>query len=168
MPIGTLTGLSKRVDKSDLADLLGLNTGGSGVAGGVPGGVPGGVVGGVVGSTGPAVVGGVANVAPPPPPPKKEPVRVGGQVLTSRLINHPSPIYPPLARAARVQGTVILQVVVDESGRVRETKIISGHPLLTQAAVDAVQQWVYSPTLLNGEPIPVIGTVTVRFTLGVQ
>jgi len=89
-------------------------------------------------------------------------------VLTSRLINQVQPTYPPLARAARVQGTVILQVVVDESGRVRETKVISGHPLLTQAAVDAVTQWVYSPTLLNGEPIPVIGTVTVRFTLGAQ
>jgi protein TonB len=70
-----------------------------------------------------------------------------------------------LAQAARVQGVVILQVVVAETGRVSNGKVSSGHPLLAPAAVDAVQQWVYSPTLLNGEPIPVIGTVTVKFTL---
>jgi protein TonB len=104
---------------------------------------------------------------PPPPPPAeiKEPVRQGGNVQASRLIRRINPAYPELAKRARVSGMVILEVVVDELGNVEEIEIIRGHPLLNQAAVEAVRQWKYSPTLLNGEPVSVIATVTVNFVL---
>ncbi|GAB4108713.1 MAG: hypothetical protein Kow001_07040 [Acidobacteriota bacterium] len=131
--------------------------------GGVPGGVPGGVVGGVPGG----MPGGVVSAPPPPPPPpqKKEPIRVGGNVQSSKLIRRVEPEYPELAKRARVSGIVLLQVTVDEQGNVTDVTIVRGHPLLNQAAVDAVRQWKYSPTLLNGEPVPVIATVTVNFVL---
>jgi len=135
-------------------------------AGGVPGGVPGGVVGGVPGGIPGGVIGGAPAAPPPPPPPeRKEPIRVGGNVQASRLIRRVEPEYPELAKRARVQGIVLLQVTVDERGGVTEVNIIRGHPLLNQAAVDAVRQWIYSPTLLNNEPVPVIATVTVNFVL---
>ena len=123
------------------------------------GGVPGGVVGGVLG--------GIPAPAPPPPPPvqKKEPIRVGGNVQASKLVNRVEPVYPELAKRARVQGTVVLQVLVDEQGSVADIKVISGHQLLRDAASGAVRQWKYSPTLLNGEPVKVIATVTVLFVL---
>lgn len=101
----------------------------------------------------------------PPPPEPKEPLRVGGIVQASRLVHRVEPEYPDLARRARVQGMVLLQVTVDERGLVSGVDVIRGHPLLTQAAVDAVSQWRYSPTLLNEEPVPVIATVTVNFVL---
>jgi protein TonB len=144
----------------DIPDISSVSLAG----GGVPGGVPGGVVGGVPGG----VPGGMAGGAPPPPPPppqKKEPIRVGGNVQSSKLIRRVEPEYPELAKRARVQGIVLLQVTVDETGNVTDINIIRGHPLLNQAAVDAVRQWKYSPTLLNGEPVPVIATVTVNFVL---
>jgi protein TonB len=139
----------------------------SGVVGGVPGGVTGGVVGGVPGG----VVGGVLGGVPPPPPPppprpvKREPIRVGGNVQESKLIRKIEPVYPELAKRARVSGVVILQVTVDEEGSVSEVRVLRGHPLLDDEAVRAVKQWKYSPTLLNGEPVPVIATVTVIFNL---
>ena len=134
--------------------------------GGVPGGVPGGVVGGVPGGVPGGVIGGVPAAPPPPPPPKKkEPIRVGGNVQSSKLIRRVEPQYPELAKRARVSGIVLLQVTVDETGSVTDVNIIRGHPLLNQAAVDAVRQWKYSPTLLNDEPVPVIATVTVNFVL---
>ncbi|MDR1726914.1 MAG: TonB family protein [Acidobacteriota bacterium] len=105
-------------------------------------------------------------VAPPPPPkPKAKPVRVGGNVQESRLIRRVQPVYPPMAQKARVQGEVILEVEVDEEGNVVDIIVKSGHPLLKQAAVDAVKQWKYSPTLLNGEPTPVTADVKVNFKL---
>ena len=130
-----------------------------GISGGVPGGVPGGVVGGLLGS--------VAPVAPPPPPKpvKREPIRVGGNVQESKLIRRVDPVYPELAKRARVEGRVILIVTVDEEGRVADIKLSQGHPLLNEAAISAVKQWRYSPTLLNGEPVPVTATVTVFFNL---
>jgi protein TonB len=139
----------------------------SGVLGGVPGGVPGGVVGGVPGGVIRGVIGGVPSAAPPPPPPpkKKDPIRVGGSVQESKIINKVHPKYPPLAKRARVKGMVMLQVTVNEQGLVSQVKLIRGHPMLNQAAIDAVSQWRYSPTLLNGEPVPVIATVTVNFVL---
>jgi protein TonB len=104
--------------------------------------------------------------APPPPVPVERPiVRVGGNVQASKLIFRMEPSYPALARQARVAGTVVLQVTVDEAGNVGAVRLISGHPLLTQAAVDAVRQWRYSPTLLNGDPTSVIATVTIQFVL---
>jgi len=139
-----------------------------GVAGGVPGGVPGGVVGGVPGGVVGGVLGGVPrSAAPPPPPParKKEPIKVGGNVQASKLIHRVEPEYPELAKRARVQGMVLLKVTVDEQGNVADIELVRGHPLLTQAAIDAVRQWKYSPTILNNEPVPVIATVTVNFVL---
>jgi len=125
---------------------------------GVPGGLLGGVPGG--GSIG-------LSSAPPPPPPrkKKAPVRVGGNVQSSKLIRRVEPSYPELAKRARVQGIVILQVTVDETGSVGAIKIIRGHPLLSPPALEAVRQWKYSPTILNGEPVQVVATVTVNFVL---
>ena len=137
-------------------------TGGSGVRGGVPGGVIGGVPEGV-----PWGVLDVLGTPPPPPPPPtaKEPIPVGGNVQNSKLIQKIDPAYPELAKRARVAGIVLLQVTVDEQGMVGEVKLIRGHSLLNQSAIDAVRQWRYSPTLLNGEPVPVIATVTVNFVL---
>jgi protein TonB len=103
-------------------------------------------------------------VAAPPPPPER--VRVGGQVQSARLVNQARPVYPPLARQARVQGTVRLEAVINKDGVIEELKVISGHPLLVQAALDAVQQWRYQPTLLNGVAVEVITTIDVNFTLG--
>lgn len=148
---------------------MGGDLGDIGMPGGVPGGVPGGAVGGAGHGGGGSVVGGVPieQREPPkaPPPPPKEPVRVGGNVLSSQLVQKVEPIYPEIAKKARVAGIVLLQIVVDESGRVSEVKVLSGHPMLVQAAVDAVKKWAYTPTVLNGEKIPMIGTVTVIFKL---
>ena len=93
------------------------------------------------------------------------PLPIGGNVLESRLLKRVDPEYPALARMARVSGVVILQATVDEEGNVRDIKILRGHPLLNDAVVAAVRQWKYTPTLLNGEPVPVQGTVTVIFNL---
>jgi protein TonB len=134
-----------------------------GISGGVSGGTAGGVSGGVVGG----LLSGVAPVAPPPPPKpvKREPIRVGGNVQESKLIRRVEPTYPELAKRARVQGKVVLVVTVDEEGNVTDIRVTTGHPLLDEAAVSAVKQWKYSPTLLNGEPVPVIANVTVFFNL---
>jgi len=123
-----------------------------GVAGGVEGGVPGGVVGGVVG--------GLPD-APPPP----QAVRVGGQIKEPKKVKDVLPAYPDIAKQARVQGVVILECTISPQGRVSEAKILRGIPLLNESALTAVKQWVYSPTLLNGVPVPVIMTVTVNFRL---
>jgi TonB family protein len=96
---------------------------------------------------------------------KREPIKVGENVQESKLIRRVEPAYPELAKRARVEGRVLLAVTVDEEGNVSEIRVIVGHPLLVEAAVTAVRQWKYSPTLLNGEPVPVIATVTVRFSL---
>jgi protein TonB len=127
-----------------------------GVEGGVPGGVEGGVPGGVVGG----VVGGLPD-APPPP----QAVRVGGQIKEPKKLKHVNPAYPDIAKQARVQGVVILECTISPQGRVTDVKVLRGIPLLDSAAIEAVKQWVYSPTLLNGVPVPVIMTVTVNFRL---
>lgn len=140
-----------------------------GVVGGVPGGVPGGQLGGVLGG----VIGGVLNTAarPVPPPPSvkpKGPVRVGGHVRQPKVIVPVLPKYPPLARETHVQGQVQIDAVLDEQGNVIEMKIVSGHPLLYQAALDALKQWKYEPTYLNDRPIAVQLIVTINFQLGQQ
>jgi protein TonB len=138
-----------------------------GVVGGIPGGVPGGTFGGTLG----AVLGGVLtpNTAPPPPPPPKaatpKRIRVGGQVENARLIFQPKPEYPPLAKMARIQGTVRLEAIISKDGTIQDLKVVSGHPLLVKAALEAVQRWRYQPTLLNGEPVEVVTEVDVNFTL---
>ncbi|MFZ0963466.1 MAG: energy transducer TonB [Terriglobia bacterium] len=136
-----------------------------GVVGGVYGGVPGGSWGGVLGG----VIGGsLSAVAPPPPPPKPvapKRVRVGGQVESAKLIFRPTPEYPPLAKMARIQGVVRLDAVISKDGTIQDLKVISGHPLLVKAALDAVSRWRYQPTLLNGESVEVATEIDVNFTL---
>ena len=134
-----------------------------GGVGGVPGGVAGGTMGGVIGG----VIGGVGTAAPLAP--KREgpraPVRVGGRVKEPRLISRVEPVYPALARQTHMQGSVVIDAVIDEHGDVVEMKVISGPPLLIQAALDAVRRWKYQPTYLNEEPVPVQLNVTVTFRL---
>ena len=93
-----------------------------------------------------------------------DPVRVGGHIQAPRKIRHVDPAYPELARTAGVSGIVILECVIDREGRVQSVQVLSGHPLLKAAAVHAVGQWAYTPTRLNGVPVAVVMTVTVRFT----
>lgn len=131
-----------------------------GVTGGVPGGVPGGQAGGVIGG----VIGGVVGNVPPPPKVLQR-IRQGGNVQAARLINRVQPTYPPLARQARIQGTVRLHAIIAKDGTVQQLEVLSGHPLLVQSALDAVRQWRYQPTLLNGEPVEVDTTVDVIFSL---
>jgi len=133
----------------------------AGTALGVPGGVPGGQAGSVLGG----IIGGVGSNLPPPPKEGPKRIRVGGQVQTAKLVNKVQPIYPALAKQARIQGTVRLQAVIAKDGSVVELQVLSGHPLLVQAALDAVRQWRYQPTLLNGEPVEVVTTIDVVFTL---
>jgi protein TonB len=130
-----------------------VDVGVQGVPGGVEGGVPGGVVGGVVGGL------------PDAPPPPTQAVRVGGQIKEPKKVHNVSPAYPDIAKQARVQGIVILECTISPQGKVTDVKVLRGIPLLDQAAIDAVKQWVYTPTLLNGVPVPVIMTVTVNFKL---
>ncbi len=134
-------------------------------------GVPGGVFPGAEGA-GTRVPGIVPSAgefgappAPVPPPPRREPQPRGGDVQQAKLIQRVNPVYPPLAIRARVQGSVVLRAIIDEEGRVEALRLISGHPLLNQTALEAVRQWRYSPTLLNGEPVRVVTTVTVNFQL---
>lgn len=103
---------------------------------------------------------------PPPPPPRITRTKVGGQVQEALAINKPNPVYPPLARQARIQGKVQLHAIIDKEGRVSQLEVISGHPLLVKAALDAVQNWRYRPTILNGEPVEVDTTIDVNFVLG--
>jgi periplasmic protein TonB len=138
----------------------------AGIPGGEPGGVPGGEVAFVPGGTTGIIPGGRPVAVPPPPPAqKKEPLKVGGGVQAAKLIHRIEPEYPELARRARVYGVVLLKVTVDEVGIVTDVEPVRGHPLLVPAAVDAVRQWRYSPTILNHEPMPVTATVTVNFVL---
>jgi protein TonB len=90
---------------------------------------------------------------------------VGGAVREPRKVRHVAPVYPPLAVAARVQGSVRLECVIGEDGRVSDVVVVQGHPLLEAAAVEAVRQWRYRPTLLNGVRVSVVLTVVVDFRL---
>ncbi len=114
----------------------------SGVTGTLAGGVTGGVTGGVPGA-----------------------IRVGGGVRPPTQVNKVAPVYPAIAQSARVQGIVILEATIGVDGKVIDAHVLRSIPLLDQAAIDAVRQWEYMPTMLNGAPVPVIMTVTVTFTL---
>lgn len=129
--------------------------------GGASGGVPGGVAGGSLGG----VMGGIVGGAPPPPKPTAARIRQGGSVQAALLVNKVQPVYPPLARQTRISGTVRLHAIISKSGSVESLEVLSGHPLLVRAAMDAVQQWRYKPTLLNGEPVEVDTTIDVIFSL---
>ena len=125
----------------------------------------GGVVGGVAGGSMGGVIGGVIGGTPGPPKPVQSRIKVGGNVTAARIVNRTTPIYPPLARQTRISGTVRLHAIIAKDGTVQQLEVLSGHPLLVQAALDAVRQWRYQPTLLNGEPVEVDTTVDVIFSL---
>jgi protein TonB len=132
-----------------------------GMTGGVPGGVAGGSMGGVLGG----VIGGMGGAPPPPKPKLNGPLRVGGNVQAARIINRVQPVYPPLARQTRISGTVRLHAIIGKDGTIQSLEVMNGHPLLQQAALDAVRQWRYQPTLLNGDPVDVDTTIDVIFSL---
>jgi protein TonB len=158
--------------------------------GGVPGGVPGGVVGGQVGGTVGGEVGGQiggvlggekggvaggtvggtgegeAKPAPPPPEPSEGPLRVGGDVKAPVAINRAKPDYTDSARKAHTTGVVIVEAIVSKQGQVEQVKVLKGLPMgLSEQAVEAVKKWRFHPGTLNGEPVEVIFTLTVNFTL---
>jgi protein TonB len=137
----------------------------AGVVGGVPGGVPGGQLGGVLGG----VIGGTGTSVPIPPaqqPAAKRIVRVGSSLKAPRQTVSVQPEYPTLARQTHIWGTVVVDAVIDEHGNVVQARAVNGHPLLIPAALRAVLQWKYEPTLLNGTPVAVEMEVTVHFNLG--
>jgi protein TonB len=142
-----------KIIKEDAPDMSGMQ---GGVVGGVAGGQMGGVIGGVIGGVG---------AAPPPPKPAQQRIRQGGQVQAAKLVNKVQPMYPPLARQTRISGTVRLHAIIAKNGSVEQLEVISGHPLLVQAALDAVRQWKYQPTTLNGENVEVDTTIDVIFSL---
>ena len=109
---------------------------------------------------------GPVTLAPPPAPPKpREPVRPGGAIRTPQRISYTPPVYPQIAQVAGVEGTVILEATIDETGVVRNLRVLRSFPMLDQAAIDAVSRWRYTPTTLNGVPVPILMTVTVTFKL---
>jgi protein TonB len=112
---------------------------------------------------------------PPPPRPTVEPHKqpsaptpVGGDVQMAKLLRKVTPRYPPIAIAARISGIVRLIGTIGKDGTIQNLQLVSGHPMLARAALEAVQQWIYKPTLLNGNPVEVIAPIEVRFTLGQQ
>jgi protein TonB len=133
-------------------DVINNDANQSGVFGGIPGQ-------GIVGGTGPTM---------PPPKPAAAPARIkqGGEVTAASIITQTRPAYPALARQARIQGTVVLHAIIDKDGKVAQLEIVSGHPLLVQSALEAVKQWRYKPTQLNGDPVEVDTTIQVTFTMG--
>ena len=106
----------------------------------------------------------IADLIPPPPSPPS-PVHVGGEIRPPQKVVDVAPGYPPIARAARVEGIVILEAVIGEDGGVRDVRMLRSIPLLDAAAIEAVRQWRFTPTLLNGHPVPIVITVTVAFKL---
>jgi len=129
----------------------------SGVVGGVPGGIPGGSMGGVMGG----IVGSTALI----PKVAVQRIRVSSGVTQGLVVHRVEPTYPAIAKAAHVQGTVILAAVIGKDGTIQNLHVVSGHPLLQGAAMDAVKQWKYRPYILNGEPVEVDTQVVVNFTL---
>jgi protein TonB len=131
----------------------------AGAEGGVVGGVEGGVAGGVVGG----VVGGVMTDTAPK---IEAPLRVGGDVKAPTVINRVEPVYPEVARKARISGIVIVECIIDKTGNVTNVQVLKPLPFgLDQAAVDAVRRWKFRPGTLNGQPVDVIFNLTVNFKL---
>ena len=156
------------VDAIDVASLESLNAG----AASGPMGSPG--LSNIIGLPTTAIP---PIIAPPPRPPEpptpppapkmdiRQPIRVASVLQVSRLIKKVDPEYPKLARQAHLEGTVVAEALISESGTVDSLRIISGNPLFYQSVLDAVMQWRYQPTVLNGEPIDVITTITVNFRM---
>jgi TonB family protein len=107
----------------------------------------------------------IAISAPDAQPAAPERIKIGGSVQQVKLIRQPHPVYPPDAKAARIQGTVKLSAIIGKDGAVQNLEVLSGHPLLVPAALEAVKLWVYQPTLLNGNPVEVVTQIDVNFTL---
>lgn len=131
-----------------------------GVVGGVPGGVPGGQFGGVLGGVLSSV-----NAPPPPKPEAPKRIRVSTGVQEAKMVRRVRPIYPPIAKQARIQGTVQLEAIIARDGTIQNLRVVQGHPLLAQSALDAVSQWRYEPTLLNNQPVEVVTVINVVFKL---
>jgi protein TonB len=131
----------------------------AGVVGGVPGGVPGGQMGGVIGGI-------ISSTPVAVPKVAVSRVRVSAGVTQGMKIRDVKPVYPQMAKVARVQGAVVLAAVIGKDGAIQNLHVVStASPLLNQAAIDAVKQWRYRPYILNGEPVEVDTTITVNFTL---
>jgi protein TonB len=146
-----------------------LETSAYGVPGGIVDGERNGVPGGMLKSILDAVPAPALEAAPvaaaKPIPMAPKQVTVGGRVEMARLIHRVEPLYPPLARQMHVSGVVELVGIIATNGRIRELKLMNGNPLLAPSALDAVRQWVYEPTLLNGEPVELVATISVTFRL---
>src|SRR5580700_1798701 len=121
-----------------------------------------GVTGGVLGG----IIGGVGSNLPPPPKAAPSRIRVGGNVQAAKMVRQIMPVYPPIAKTAHIAGTVVLHAVIAKDGSVEDLQYVSGPPLLMKSAMDAVRQWRYQPTQLNGDPVEVDTTISVVFTLG--
>jgi protein TonB len=116
------------------------------------------------------ILGPVPVAAPPPPPSVRKNVQtpripVGGIVQAAKLVRQPKPVYPEPARRVRIQGVVKLHALISKEGTIEDLKVVSGHPLLVLSALEAVKQWAYQPTLLNGEPVEVETDIDLNFTL---
>jgi len=136
---------------------------GAGVVGGVPGGIPGGQLGGVIGG----IISSSSNLASVPKlvPETPKRIRISQGVTKGMRIFSPEPKYPQIAQMARVSGEVILAAIISRTGEIENLRVVSGHPLLAPAALEAVRQWRYRPFMLNDQPIEVETTVTVTFRL---
>jgi len=168
VPIAVPNKVSYVVDAIDISSLDSLNPGSSAGPGGSAG--PSNVIGILASGVAPIVAPPPRPPDPPTPPPAPKiprvgPTRVSSTVQASRLIRKVDPVYPQLAKIARVEGTVIAEARVTESGIIDSLRIISGNPLFFQSVMDAVKEWLYEPTLLGGEPIDIITTITVNFRL---
>lgn len=136
-----------------------------GVIGGVPGGIPGGQLGGAIGG----IINATPSLAAVPKLSKSAPtvqrVRVSQGVTKGMVVYRIEPAYPPLAREARIQDVVVLTAIIDKDGNIQNLRLVSGHPMLAPAAIDAVKHWRYKPYVLNGQPVEVETTVTVNFRM---
>jgi periplasmic protein TonB len=112
----------------------------------------------------PIPISGTQPQLPPPPPPQSRTFRTS-KMLEGSLYHRVQPLYPPLARAARIQGEVVLAATISKTGAIENLQILRGHPMLVTAAIDAVRQWRYHPYVLNNEPVEVETQITVNFTL---
>jgi periplasmic protein TonB len=162
----TPTQIPKKVQmiKEDEAPPPVMSTGGvvGGVPGGIPGGQLGGVIGGIISST--SSIAAVPKLAPKNNMPVQR-VRVSQGVTKGLLTNRVEPTYPPVAREARIHGEVVLTAIIDKDGNIENLQLVSGHPMLAPAAINAVKQWRYKPYLLNGQAVEVETTITVNFEL---
>jgi len=162
----TPTAIPKKVQiiKEDEAPPPVMATGG--VVGGVPGGIPGGQLGGVIGG----IISSTSSIAAVPKLVPKAVATVQrvrmSQGITQGLLTHRiEPTYPVLAREAHIRGAVVLTAIIDKDGNIQNLQLVSGHPMLAPAAIEAVKQWRYKPYLLNGQPVEIETTITVKFEL---